>query len=156
MAHAPVRNQVVPIVATLKLDHCWCCHVRGVAFEEHHVVPRHLGGEHGPTVSLCGSCHTQMHTYALQLYRNTQKRTDPQQLFPARPQTQARFEYLADVIVRASIAIEGHAGKKWKYATEFSDAEHNKLVSLAGIYKSQDAAVHAALALLHAKHFTCK
>lgn len=39
------------------------CAICGVThgLEEHHIIPKSLGGEHGPTVILCGSCHSSAH-----------------------------------------------------------------------------------------------
>lgn len=140
--------RVVPITATLSLDYCWCCHARQVAFEQHHVVPRHLGGENGPLVTLCGSCHTNCHTYATQLYKG--KVTIDLSAYQGKA-SMPRLSYLAEVIRRATIAIEGTSGKKWKYATTFTDAEHDKLVRLAVLHGSQDKAIRAALDLLYGK-----
>lgn len=49
-----------PLTGTIVLDGCWVCGL-GSSLEEHHIVPRTYGGSNGPTVTLCGICHTAIH-----------------------------------------------------------------------------------------------
>ena len=56
--------RVPPITSTIVLPHCWVCHLPfedECEIEHHHVIPSHLGGNLGPTVSLCEICHTKAH-----------------------------------------------------------------------------------------------
>lgn len=45
------------------------CYVCGSpkAIQEHHIIMQSAGGEKGPTVPLCGSCHDEIHAVALNL-----------------------------------------------------------------------------------------
>lgn len=40
---------------------CAACGKRGVDLEVHHLVPRAVGGEAGPTCLLCRQCHDAVH-----------------------------------------------------------------------------------------------
>ncbi len=145
---------VSPITSTLYLDHCWVCHVQRdgfTTFEEHHVVPCHLGGTNGPVVSLCDGCHTKVHDSATKLYRGVVN-------LPYREEDRrARCLYLAQVICRAQSALEsqGNLNKKFKYSDTFSYEEHELLVSLQRYYgkKSQGELVRYALQMLAKQTF---
>ncbi len=39
----------------------FCGEENSVVLEEHHIIPRSLGGENGPTVVLCANCHKKLH-----------------------------------------------------------------------------------------------
>lgn len=45
-------------------DTCWVCGTYG-NLELHHVIPRSYGGENGPQVQVCGTCHTGVHALSL-------------------------------------------------------------------------------------------
>ncbi len=99
-------------------------------------------------MTLCGDCHTTLHTYATQLY--VKNVTLDLGLYA--PRHRMRLDYLADVIVRARIQVDGVDGKNWTYARKWSDAQHAQLVRLAHIYGSQDKAIDAALEKLYRAH----
>ena len=129
---------------------CVVCDVRGVPFESHHTVPRHLGGANGPCVNLCGGCHQLVHNGALAVKAGRAIAENDHNWTTV---NQQRFTYLVNVIVRAMIAAEGKIGKQWKYQRTWLDEEHTKLVRLAKIYGSQDRALEVALTKLYTAHF---
>lgn len=141
--------QLKPITATLYLDHCWVCHTQRdpyTTFEEHHIVPSHLGGSKGPLVSLCEVCHSKVHTAAANLYKGITQ-------LPYREEAcRERCLYLAQVICRAQSALEsqGNLNKKFKYSDTFSYEEHELVVSLQRYYgkKSQGELIRYALQML--------
>lgn len=45
---------------------CELCEREGVETTVHHLLPREMGGNHGPTANLCIPCHKQIHA----LYTN--------------------------------------------------------------------------------------
>lgn len=140
-------NQVIP---TGEQDFCVVCQTTNVPYEQHHVVPRHLGGTDGPQINICGGCHQLIHNGALALHAGRQiPELDPSWSKIKR----IRYMYLVRVIVNAMIAADGESGKNWKYQTTFSDACHTKLVKLAKLYGSQDKAILAAIDKLHQAHF---
>lgn len=47
-----------------KMKICDCCQELKPVSDEHHAWPRHLGGEHGPTVVICPTCHQTLHRSA--------------------------------------------------------------------------------------------
>ncbi len=115
-------------------------------FEEHHVVPCHLGGTNGPLVSLCEGCHTKVHDAASKLYKGDTH-------LPYREEdSRQRCHYLAQVICRAQLALEaqGNLNKKFKFSTSFTYEEHNLMVSLQRYYgkKSQGELVRYAILML--------
>lgn len=132
----------------MDLPYCWVCARVCSSYDQHHVVPSHLGGSEGPTVTLCGDCHTTLHTYATQMY--AKRVTLDLNLYA--PRHRMRLDYLADVIVRAMIQVEGVGGKNWVYSRKWSDVQHAQLVRLAHIYGSQDKAIDAALTKLYDMH----
>jgi hypothetical protein len=46
---------------------CHICRKLTLMIDEHHVWPQAAGGENGPTVDLCSSCHSGIHRAALNL-----------------------------------------------------------------------------------------
>ena len=49
-----------PLTQPLILDFCWICG-SDRKLHQHHIVPRAYGGEKGPTITVCGSCHSSVH-----------------------------------------------------------------------------------------------
>lgn len=142
---------VKPITSTLLLDHCWLCGVPKLssATEEHHLVPRCYGGERGPTVTLCSSCHSRVHEAAESLYKG-----NPLVPFPEQDRRE-RCLYLATVIVNARLFLEraGDPNKRVVFSTFFDAETHNTLVKLTKhLNISQKKVIVFALKELAKKH----
>ncbi len=142
------------IASTLFLEYCWVCHVSRTdysEFEQHHVVPSHLGGNLGPTVSLCEICHTKAHKMSEKLWFNK-----PYEPYKEESHLK-RCTYLAVVICRARQQLECQSGfnKRFKYSDTFSYEEHELLIKLQRFYslKSQGATIRFALNQLSQKTF---
>lgn len=142
---------VQPITETMLLDYCYVCQRRKDSmsgWEEHHIVPRHLGGSKGPTITLCGTCHTQTHDTANALYKG-------KTYLPFKDQhARERCLYLATVIVKARLSVEaqGNLNKRYVYTDVFTYQEHELLVKLGKHYsKGQKDLIRFALQFL-AKH----
>ena len=43
---------------------CYVCGLQVASTDEHHLIPRSRGGQAGPTVDLCGTCHSSVHDAA--------------------------------------------------------------------------------------------
>lgn len=111
---------------------CWVCSKPKdtLTFEDHHIVPQHLGGKNGPVVLLCGVCHTQVHNSAEALYKGNTH-------IPFRDAVQReKCLYLATVIVNARLAVEANGGlnKRFVFSTVFTYEEHETLVKLTKHY----------------------
>jgi hypothetical protein len=52
----------LPVVKPV--DNCVVCGVVLPVPHDHHVIPQEYGGEKGPTVPICGDCHTKVHAEA--------------------------------------------------------------------------------------------
>lgn len=107
---------------------CWLCNApnNGVTtFEDHHIVPRHLGGTNGPLVFLCAHCHTNVHKTAeywykkefKPLYNNVQK--------------DVKLKYLAGVICKARQLVEKTKGKQTVISGRLDYETHSNLKALA-------------------------
>lgn len=147
-------SKVPPITSTLFLEQCWVCSVYRTEyseFEEHHVVPSHLGGNLGPTVSLCEICHTKAHKMAERLWWNK-----PYKPY-SNPQHLERCVYLGVVICRArqQLEMQGGLNKRFKYSDTFSYEEHELLIALKNFYslRSQGATIRYALKALAKQTF---
>jgi len=142
-------KNVKPISTTLFLDYCWVCEVsrnKYTEFEEHHVVPSHLGGNLGATVSLCDTCHTKAHKLSEKLWHGKEYHPfSDEQVFN-------RCLYLAVVICRARYSVEKSSGinKRYKYSDTFTYQEHELIKKLQRYYgsKSQKALIRFALEFL--------
>lgn len=142
---------VQAITSTLLLDQCWLCDAPKfrTSTEEHHIVPRCYGGEKGPTVTLCSSCHTRVHESAESLYKGN----------PIFPYTDAdereRCLYLATVIVNARLALEriNDPNKRVVFSTTFDGETHELLVRLTKhLNLSQKKVIIYALKELAKRH----
>lgn len=56
----------------MKIGSCYICQENKLV-QEHHIIPRASGGEAGPVVNLCASCHSATHAQALNLESKGQK-----------------------------------------------------------------------------------
>jgi hypothetical protein len=77
------------------------------AMEQHHIVPKHLGGpEKGPLVPLCANHHGRLHYYTMKLLSGKTPEEIPF------PESQARnnelFLLLCQIIIDATIIREGN------------------------------------------------
>lgn len=141
------RGVVIPTVLVEK-ERCVVCGIKGVPFEEHHTVPRHLGGNESPLVNLCGGCHQLVHNTATAILANR-----PTEI-PHNPTVKMSvLKYLVNVVVNAALRASGETGKNWTYSRTFSDQQHTKLVRLAKHYGSQDKAIDLALDMLYQSTF---
>ncbi len=144
------NNSPLSAVQSIRLDYCWVCGIKDVPFEQHHIVPRHCGGEKGPTVTLCGGCHTTIHNAAEKI-----KKGNP--TLPLKNQTQReRVLYLATVIANAELALQkvNLENKRVVYSGFFEGATHTKLVKLSRFYKmSQHKLLVHAINTLYMKSF---
>lgn len=138
-------QDVIPISETLLLDYCWVCKVSRTdysEFEEHHVVPSHLGGNKGPTVSLCDTCHTKAHKMSEKIWHN-------QTYIPYKnAEHLRRCYYLAVVICRARLQMDAIGGenKRVKFSTTLTFEEHNllkKVQKYFGIKNQKDTLIFA-------------
>lgn len=134
---------------SLVLSYCWVCQTTDTSFEQHHLVPRCFGGENGPTVTLCESCHTIAHENAENIYHG-----HPLTTYNEVEKT-TRSHYLSRVIVNARLAVEASpTNKKYKFATTFNSSTHDKLVRLVSHYNSsQQKVIIYAINSLYAKLF---
>lgn len=86
------------ITKTIVLDHCWVCpSTEGI--HQHHVVPQSCGGTNGPTVTLCGTHHSLIHTEAFRLEHERRFQGTAQQI--------QKLMYLTSVIHRSFAAVRG-------------------------------------------------
>lgn len=97
----------------------------------HHVIPRANGGLNGPTVMLCGSCHTNLHSTAKAVLCNSKK-----------AKSYFSMEQLinAQHYIRAIIESDGNkfAGKTYTLSIVLSEKEHRDLLNKKGRKSLQD------------------
>lgn len=125
------QTGVVPITATVEVDYCWACHCIAPEYERHHIVPRCYGGENGPTVVLCGSCHNRVHKEANKVIRQLCMPKD----------TNERRRYLAIVV-----ALAHHSVKDEKKPVKFSgQLDHPTNQMLEEIARSLNLSKHDSL-----------
>ena len=134
---------------------CWLCSKPpdGITtFEDHHILPKHLGGTNGPLVYLCADCHTNVHKCATKLLKGLS-------YVPySENSLKIKCLELAKVIVNGTIALEKNpVNKIYVYSGIFDYATHNKLIELVKYLKtpnskiSQDSVIKLAIKELHAK-----
>ncbi len=137
---------------------CWLCDKPSdnpsVSFEDHHIIPRHLGGENGPLVLLCADCHTNVHSCATSLI----KKGEPLFIYELQLQ-QERCVELASIIFKVYKSLEAtgrlHEFKKTKLQITLNPRINKKLKQLAkSLGFSQDKAVQYAIELAHSMRIT--
>lgn len=134
-----LRGPDPPLLGTWRGPYCWICNrdfvsVAGVTTavaNEHHVVPRSLGGTNGPTVSLCSEHHDLMHAVAEQLVRDTPIAQVMPLLQGLAPPMQQRLLYLADVIIRATRAFADDVNKPYLLQCTLPARTGRQLTALA-------------------------
>lgn len=147
------RAQRLEIKRTLKLDHCWICQDKD-GLEEHHVVPRHCGGETGPTVTLCGICHYNTHQIRIPQYvkYGTQYITQLCSKWKGSGQVDQAV-YLASVISKANEISKGSDHRPVKYMTTLDAATHRMLkLSAKGLGLTQDQVVKEGIKVVYMRH----
>lgn len=108
---------------------CWLCLVQASDptknFEDHHIVPRHLGGTNGPLVYLCSDCHTNVHACAEKLEKG-------KSYLPYKEHDCIKkCLYLAKVIADAAIMLKQNPQNKIFVISGILDYKtHTKLVEL--------------------------
>ena len=113
--------------------------------EEHHLVPRALGGSKGPTVALCPTCHSLVHKTAKQ----------PSAL-DAAPNDEARkaIKYMALIIRRAEKAVQGDPNRTALITDRLPATLSRKLSNLASVWGvSRKDAVRMAIEREHSRLF---
>jgi hypothetical protein len=78
------------------------CYICGDKYglHTHHIIPRAYGGTNGPTVTLCGGCHTLIHSIAV--HKNKEERNRMMQGHSERQKI--KIIELVDIIRRARIS----------------------------------------------------
>lgn len=110
------------------LNNCWLCNAPNngvITFEDHHIVPRHLGGTNGPLVFLCAHCHTNVHKTAEHWYTN--------KFVPIYKDVKkdVKLKYLAGVICKARQLVEKTEGKQTVISGRLDYETHSNLKALA-------------------------
>lgn len=124
---------------------CWLCddspEDSTKVFEDHHIVPRHLGGTNGPIVYLCSDCHTNVHDTARDILKGKQLH------IKYRIQLQIdKLLYLSNVIVRAEIEIQKNPQNKIYVFNTILDYEtHEMLTALVKYYRSNKCKVNQGI-----------
>lgn len=75
---------------------CFICDSGGI-IDVHHVIPQATGGEAGPTVSLCPSCHSGIHRQAMNILSKTAKKIsyfNEEQMVRAKPLVKILVAYI--------------------------------------------------------------
>lgn len=118
-------------------DCCWLCNAPNngiVRFEDHHIVPRHLGGENGPLVFLCSSCHTNVHVVAEDWYKTREFYS-----MYSNPVHTIRLRWLSGVICTAREELEKSGkdiqNKNFAISGRLDFKTHKKLSELASYMK---------------------
>lgn len=144
---------------TIALPHCWICGERFVEFggtavlEHHHVIPQAFGGTDGPTVSICDSHHTKLHSIAVQM-----KTSKPYTSF-LQGETSERAKkvlYLAQAVYNAQQVTRDDPNKLASTMVKLNARHKRQLDQLKAVYpklKSRDAILLHALEFLHSRHF---
>ena len=144
-----IRIHPIPIRGILDIGFCWVCGQTG-GTHLHHVVPQAYGGRDGPQVSICGKCHTQVHSDGL--------KDEPLDYSHTPQPYQMRMEYLVDVIKRARITHKhlitiGKVKKEIKITVELNEKQIMMLETIKRITqaKSNKEALQNALSLAYAR-----
>lgn len=112
---------------------CWVCGARFITSnppgsaicEVHHVVPRAYGGQNGPLVGLCDTCHSKVHKLS-----NGQ---DLSLLNGLGQQGQTRLKYLAQVIINAKSITNSDPNKLLPVSFKITKEEAQKLEILKSV-----------------------
>lgn len=144
---------------TIALEYCWICGERFVEFggtavlEHHHVIPQAFGGTDGPTVSICDSHHTKLHSIAVQM-----KAAKPYASF-LKGETSERAKkvlYLATAVYNAQQVTRNDPNKLASAMVKLNARHKRQLDQLKAVYpnlRSREAVLLHALEFLHSRHF---
>lgn len=143
------------IKATIQQPSCWVCSASS-GIEEHHIIPRCNGGESGPTVSLCGICHTEIHNLALGislvLDSNRVEDYEDRSLDWNTVLKVEKVRYLAYVIHRSGLVVQDSPNRKVKFSGAMPAHIHAKLVDLVSsklLATNQEATIFACIERVH-------
>jgi len=155
-----------PIIGTLILNGCWICGLSS-SLEEHHIVPRTYGGSLGPTITLCGICHTAIHnlSFKRKLFDGMIAKnfdaivskllgefcdTWNMPTHQNKGEAVSRAYYLSSVIFKARLLTRKEKNKPVKFNTTLPGAISFKLKLLARTYNlNQEEMVLAAIEELY-------
>lgn len=136
------------------LHECWVCSSCD-SIHHHHIVPRHCGGTNGPTVPLCGNCHSRVHKVGSNFHKILKEdhvHTDDLTEYVSDLYNANRVVYLAAVIHDAEKLTKKSINKKSKLMLTFT-AEERKMLKLLSktIKKSQEKTLIASMKFMHSK-----
>lgn len=133
---------------------CWVCGST-VALEEHHMIPRAYGGQDGPVICLCATCHSNVHKLAdatglakpeLSIAKSIALTDNKISL--------TRLQQLAIIIIQAKATTQKDPNKTAVYMDRFEAETLKKLKSLAKALRlNQKQVVRLAIAHLYGKYF---
>ena len=125
---------------------CAACLCDDLEMHEHHLVPRSLGGEKGPTASLCSNCHSLVHKAASSKLKSLAEIEDEGHRF--------RVAQMAAIILRAEDAVKNDPNRSVTIQDRLP-AELSRMVSdLAKLYgTSRKVAIRTAVRQEHARWF---
>lgn len=103
---------------------CHICEVETAVPHQHHIIPREYGGEQGPTIPLCGNCHTRLHAEAEAVlsYKRTGKHIKS---FWSSSRQAKRASPLVAAIVQS--ALDTKEKKTYKLNLEIDSATYKQL-----------------------------
>ena len=144
---------------TIDQPHCYICGIDS-GLNQHHVVPRHLGGTHGSTVTLCTVCHQDgVHQLEnIDLSGHVISISDFMEMNSNFNDVKSCLKayYLARVIQTAEKAVQGSSNKVTNFQTVFKAETNRKVEALQSVLKgkpSKERVVLQAIDELYAKYF---
>ena len=104
---------------------CLVCRIDVPVPHQHHVIPREYGGENGPTVTLCGDCHTKIHAEAESVLAYMNNQSNKVRRVWRKNSEAERAKTLVAAIVKSAL----NAGEKQFYQMhlKIDAATHNEL-----------------------------
>ena len=126
-------------------DTCTTCLGIDLEIQYHHLIPRALGGEKGPTAALCANCHQLVHKVA-----------KDQSLLNAVDDQGKRFRVaqMAAIILRAEAAVKKDPNKSVSIHDRFPAELASKVKDLAALYGcSRKDAIRFAVRREHERWF---
>jgi hypothetical protein len=111
---------------------CFVCEpqrncIIGNEYEDHHVIPEHLGGKAGPLTSLCEKEHGRVHSIAEAIIK---KKPPSQESLLGTEGEKSRRAKLAAAIVRANAAVINDPNRNIKFEAIISSQLNTKLAAL--------------------------
>lgn len=126
-------------------ESCAACLDEGVEIQHHHLIPRSLGGERGPTAPLCANCHQLVHKVAKDL-RLLDRIDDGGKRY--------RVAQMVSIILRAEAAVKKDPNRSVLVQDRLPAELSHKLSDLATLYgTSRKEAMRVALRMEHARWF---